>query len=285
MLKRSLALARLLLSPSKNRASKTYDLLSTNNNLGEESLFLNLGYWDKARTYDEACRRLAEVLGSAARLGPQDEVLDVGFGFADQDLYWVERFKPKKITGLNITESQLKVAKRRVEEKGLSGRIDLKYGSATVMPCQSSTFDKVTALETAFHYDTRWDFFREAFRVLKPGGRLAIADIIPLRFGRGMVERLTSYAGRAFWQIPAANWVLRDVYEQKLREAGFTGIEIRSIKEQVYAPFARHTLAKLERPEYRARFDPMVLAFWKASMPDFERGDSFDYIIAAADKP
>ena len=152
--------ARLFLIPSNNRASRVYELLSTNNNLGEKSLYLNLGFWDGPTTYDGACQRLAERLGETAALGPGQRVLDCGFGFGDQDMYWLKRFAPASIDGLNITESQVLRARRRVEENGLSDKIRLHVGSATKMPFADASFDRVVALETAFHYDTREAFFR-----------------------------------------------------------------------------------------------------------------------------
>ena len=132
-------------------SNKFYDLMSSRNILAEKSLYLNLGYWDGSTTYDSACAHLAEVLGETAGMSPADEVVDCGFGFADQDFYWLERFKPKRITGLNITVSQVVEARRRAAEHGFSPeRLDLRHGSATVMALPDACADLVIALGRRF---------------------------------------------------------------------------------------------------------------------------------------
>mgnify|MGYP003449761615 FL=1 len=53
----------------------------------EKPLWLNLGYWENAKTYPEACRAMATLLGDAADLNAKDEQLDVGYGLAEQDFF------------------------------------------------------------------------------------------------------------------------------------------------------------------------------------------------------
>jgi len=117
---------------------------------------------------------MATYLANSAKLSHNDEILDVGFGFGDQDLQWSKNYNVKKIIGINITPLQVDVAMKRVKKSGLENQIDFQVGSATDIPFQENSFDKVMALECAFHFNTREKFLKEAFRVLRPGGKIAI---------------------------------------------------------------------------------------------------------------
>lgn len=251
----------------------------------DKPLWLNLGYWKTARTYPEAAADLARKLADAARLGPGDVVVDAGFGFGEQDLLWVRERNVARIIGVNVTELHVRVASQRVAARGLQDRIDLRLASATELPIEAGSVDKVVALESAFHFDTRERFFEEAARVLKPGGYIATADCMP--FVGEKPAGLVNYLGWRRWGVPPANIYDREEYARKLAAKGFVDIEVESIRDHVFPGMHRYSEqrsrgvamhdAKIELSEQDIR-ECLGVEAWR------KQGGLTDYVIIAAKK-
>lgn len=248
-------------------------------------LWLNNGYWKVARTYPDACVAMVELLGTRAGLQPSDEILDVGVGFAEQDFALLDRFKVSHITGIDITPVHVEKGRERVAERGLEKQIDIRLGSATAMEFPAASFERVLALECAFHFDTRDQFMREAFRVLKPGGTIALADMLPNP--DKTPARATAF-GRKYGHIPEANNYDREEYSRRLSAAGFDDVLVESIRQDVFPGMAKYARQRLEGK----KMNEVVVEISEddrvqcRGVEVWERGTGLtDYVIASARKP
>jgi microcystin synthetase protein McyJ len=249
-------------------------------------LWLNLGYWKDARTYPDACVAMVELLGTRAGLQPGDKVLDVGVGFAEQDFVLLDRFQVSHIMGIDITPVHIDKGRESVAKRGLEKQIDIRLGSATAMEFPDASFDKILGLECAFHFDTRDQFMREAFRVLKPGGTIALADMLP---NPGKKPGLTTAFGRKYGHIPEANLYDREEYSRRLSAAGFGDVLVESIRQDVFPGMAKYAR---QRVVEKKKLDEVVVDVTEddraqcRGVSHWERVIGFaDYVIVSARKP
>lgn len=200
----------------------------------------------------------------------------------------MERFAPRHITGLNVTPMQVRLARQRVQRRGMADRITLTEGSATAMSLPDACCDIVTAVECAFHFHTRADFLAEALRVLRPGGRLVLADVIRAAPESAKLRRrVQDFTWSQFAQkfaVPAANADQRAPYAAKLRAAGFAAVDVTPFGEHVFPGWHR---ALAEDPALFARLPLAGRLPYRLLLNLDARTvySAFDYVLATARKP
>jgi microcystin synthetase protein McyJ len=218
----------------------------------EYPLWMNLGYWRRANRYADACRALAGLVADAASLGPGDVVLDAGCGYGEPARFWIERYGPRAVIGVNIDQTQCSVGAQRSKGVGL-GAVHFVLGSATRLPVRDESVDKAIALESAFYFDTRDEFFAEAYRVLRPGGVMVLADLLPTPTWRS-----TERNRRVRWYSmkPEENVYPLDEYLRHVETAGFCDVRAESIRDDVFPGIAK-VVASLKEG---ARLDELTVA-------------------------
>ena len=267
-----------------NPAATVYDSIGPDFFLALAPGWLNLGLWEGDGGDPEeapvAVRRLVERL--ASDLPSSGDVLDVANGLAAQDPVIAEVARPRSLTAVNITRSQLEAGRGRLRDAGARA----VCADACRLPFADDSFDGLISVEAAFHFSSRERFFREAFRVLRPGGVLTMSDVPTLRRPQGPREAVAAVAMLRLWGLRSTAAAPPGLISAAAETAGFVNVKSQLVGAHVVGPalrFVRDRLAPHGDREGRSLALAARAMLTQAEIL-WERG-VLDYLLLSASKP
>ncbi|KAI1279366.1 delta(24)-sterol C-methyltransferase [Xylaria sp. FL0933] len=129
----------------------------------------------RGESFSQAMVRHEHFLAANMGIRNHMKVLDIGCGVGGPAREMV-RFTGCHVTGLNISEYQLKRADNYSKRDGLSQKLKFVHGDFMAMPFPDSSFDAVYAFEATVHAPSLQGVYSEIRRVLKPGGVVGIYE-------------------------------------------------------------------------------------------------------------
>jgi ubiquinone/menaquinone biosynthesis C-methylase UbiE len=206
----------------------------------------------------EATTELAGQVGFA----PGMHILDVGCGIGGPSRVFAAE-RGCRVTGIDLTADYVRTAEALARRVGLADRVSYRQASAVALPFADATFDGVYTMHVCMNIADKPAVFAEVHRVLKPGGRFAVYDI--MRTGPGDLGFPLHWAATADTSFVASPEEYRDALEAvgfdilKQRDRGdfvrafFRQIAARTAQDGM-PPLGIHLLMKSDVPQKVANF-------------------------------
>lgn len=156
-------------------------------------------------------------------------ILDVATGTGD---FAVETLKlnPDEVIGVDISEGMLEVGRKKIKERGLEGKIDLRLADSENLPFTENKFDAVIVAFGVRNFENLEKGLAEMYRVLRPGGRVVVLEFskpsgFPLKqLYRFYFTFILPKIGKIISKDPAAYTYLPESVQAFPDGALFTGI-------------------------------------------------------------
>jgi len=137
---------------------------------------LHYGIWeDGIKTAGQAIVNTNRIMMELSGITDTDTVLDAGCGVGGAAIY-ISTHKNAHVTGITLSEKQLAFANQLAKEKNAADKVSFHLMDYTQTSFADESFDVVWACESMTHAADKQAFIKEAYRILKKGGRLIVCD-------------------------------------------------------------------------------------------------------------
>jgi cyclopropane-fatty-acyl-phospholipid synthase len=200
---------------------------------------------------DEAQEAKLDYICRKLRLQPGERLLDIGCGWGGLILYAAQHYGVDA-TGITLSEPQAELARQRITESGLQDRCRVEVRDYREIPA-SDTFDKIVSVGMFEHVGRAQlpTYFKQAYRLLKPGGIFlnhGIVNVSPERHTPADLARRKLWHEGEFnnkYVFPDGELITPGEVLDHAENAGFETRDLESLREH-YAMTLRHWVSRLE---------------------------------------
>jgi cyclopropane fatty-acyl-phospholipid synthase-like methyltransferase len=204
---------------------------------------LHYGFWyEDTKSRAEAVRNTNKFVVDALAINSEDTVLDAGCGVGGTSIY-VSETTGATVQGITLSNVQLKIARRRASKSSAARLLSFSKQDFTKTNFGEGTFSKVFGIESVCYAHRKVNFLKEAHRIMKPGGRIAVVDFFLTKDNLDTQEMKIYTKTLEGWALP--NLSTTEEFSKSLQQAGFRNVAFHDVLDHIKKSSERIYLQKL----------------------------------------
>ncbi|MBK9109484.1 MAG: class I SAM-dependent methyltransferase [Saprospiraceae bacterium] len=186
-----------------------------------EQQAMHYGYWtEETGLLRDALKNMNAFVLSKLIVKSGDRILDAGCGVGGSVLYAAQHWNCEA-WGITLSDKQCKKAEQNANERSLLGKAHFAVQNYCHTNFENDSFHGVYGIESICHANSKAEFLREAYRLLKPGGRLVVADFFRTAKSKNHQKEYLMEKWAQTWAIPDFSY-----WHLFLEEASNVGLEL-----------------------------------------------------------
>lgn len=218
---------------------------------------MHYGYWDETtKKLREALINMNKRVADFAQVKEGDHVLDAGCGVGGSSIFLAKTLNCTT-KGITLSNKQVDICIENAANHNVGSQCTFEAQNYLQTNFEDNTFDVVWAIESVCYAYDKADFLREAFRILKPGGRVVVADF----FSSNVVDGSKDAALMEKW---TDTWAIKSFADEnqfwnKLNAIGFEDCRRMNVSDKITKSINR--LYKMFYPGIAVAYILQLLGF------------------------
>jgi cyclopropane fatty-acyl-phospholipid synthase-like methyltransferase len=198
---------------------------------------MHYGYYDQGtKRLRDALTNMNHVFSQFGNIFEGAKILDAGCGVGGSSIFLAKNFNAETV-GITLSNKQVAKCKENAEKHGVSKQCLFDEQSYLSTNFPDNHFDFVWGIESVCYAYDKADFLKEAFRILKPGGTVMVADFFEndnegIKIQKELMEKWTDT-----WAIKGYAGI--NEFENKMKNIGFSNIEKKDVTKNILKSIKR----------------------------------------------